>query len=75
MPGSGAGAGAGVVPVESEGADGELALAGLSFVTLQPGKTAIRMRGAASALMENLNLVLTLPGPQFEPSPWLELLP
>jgi hypothetical protein len=75
VPGAGAGSVVGAVVVESEVEVGDWALAGLSFVTLQPGKTAIRIRGAASALMENLNLMVTLPGPQFEPSPWPELLP
>jgi hypothetical protein len=62
--GAGAGAGVGLLGLSL---DGVSAFAG--FETLQPGKTASRMRGAASALTVNLNLVLTLPGPQFEPSP------
>ena len=68
--GAGAGAGAGSgdgVWLMGFSLDGVSAFAG--FETLQPGKTANRMRGAASALAVNLNLVLTLPGPQFEPSP------
>ena len=63
-PGAGAGAGVGLFGFS---VDGVSAFAG--FETLQPGKTASRINGAASALAENLNLVLTLPGPQFEPSP------
>lgn len=47
--------------------DGVSAFAG--FETLQPGKTASMISGAASALTVNLNLVLTLPGPQLNHPP------
>ena len=70
VPGGGAGLGAGA---EAGGGAAGFSLDGVSafagFETLQPGKIANRIRGAASALAVNLNLVLTLPGPQFEPSP------
>ena len=62
--GAGAGAGVGLVAVSL---DGVSAFAG--FETLQPGKTAIRIRGAASALKVNLNLMVTLPGPQLNHPP------
>ena len=80
VPGAGAGLGAGAGAGAGDGVwlmgfslDGVSAFAG--FETLQPGKTAIRMRGAASALTVNLNLVLTLPGPQLNHPPAQDCCP
>lgn len=33
-------------------------------MTLQPGKMASRISGAASALIDNFNFLMTLPGPE-----------
>ena len=75
VPGAGAGAGVGEGVGEGVGLAGlsGALLAGVSalagFETLQPGKTAIRIRGAASALKVKRNLMVTLPGPQLNHPP------
>src|SRR5829696_1117061 len=72
--GAGDGAGAGAdAGVDRLSLDEVSAFAG--FETLQPGKTAIRIRGAASALKVDLNLMVTLPGPQLNHPPGEDCCP
>src|SRR5829696_1515541 len=76
VPGAGAGVGAGAgtgVELVGMSLDGVSAFAG--FETLQPGKTAIRIRGAASALKVKRNLMVTLPGPQLNHPPGEDCCP